>query len=318
MVKKETNSIIENINENFGQHIINNLYEQKNNIEVFSTGSLQLDNILGCNGYPVGRIIEIYGGESSGKTTLALNAVAQQQKLGKGVVYIDLEHALSKSQCLINGVNIEKLIIIHPDSCEQTFALIEALIKTGEIGLIVVDSVAALIPQAELDGDFNDQTIGLTARLMSKGMRNIQPLMDKFKTTVIFINQLREKIGVMFGNNETTTGGRALRFYASIRMELRKSELIKKSDEIIGIKTSVKIVKNKLAPPLTKTTIDIYFDRGFDHIFELIDMLLTKGIFTKKGAWIYYGEEKLGCGREATKEFLLNNVEKIKEFKDLL
>jgi recombination protein RecA len=275
---------IKQIEIQFGKGSVTTFANDNEPIEVIPSGSIQLDRALGVGGYPKGRVIEIYGNESSGKTTLALQAISQCQKLNGKCAYIDLEHALDGKYCEVNGVDLSKLLLAQPDSGEQAFALIEALIKTDMIDLIVVDSVAALVPNAELIGDFEDQTIGLVARMMSKGLRIIQGLMAKHNTTVIFINQIREKIGVMFGNPETTTGGRALKFYSTIRMELRKVELIKNGNDCIGIKTSVKIVKNKVAPPLYKAFVDIYFDKGIDHTIEIIDFALEKGVIEKRGA----------------------------------
>jgi recombination protein RecA len=275
---------IKKIETQFGKGLILNLNKKDEITEVIPTGSMLLNNILGVGGFPKGRIIEIFGNESCGKTTVALQTVAQCQNLGGKCAYIDLEHALDINYCKANGIDPEKIMIVQPENAEQTFDLIEALIKTGEIDLIVVDSVAALVPEAELTGEFSDQTIGLHARIMSKGLRIIQSLLTKDSTSVIFINQIREKVGVMYGNNETTTGGRALRFYASIRLELRKSELIKNGDEVIGIRISAKTVKNKLAPPLQKAFVDIYFDKGFDHTSEIIDFALEKGVIEKKGS----------------------------------
>jgi recombination protein RecA len=268
----------------FGKGSITTFANENNKIEVIPSGSIQLDRALGVNGYPRGKVIEIYGNESSGKTTLALQAITQCQLLNGKCAYIDLEHALDAKYCEANGVDLSKLLLAQPDSGEQAFSLIEALIKTDMIDLIVVDSVAALVPNAELIGEFEDQTIGLQARMMSKGLRIIQGLMAKHNTTVIFINQIREKIGVMFGNPETTTGGRALRFYSSIRIELRKVELIKNGNDCVGVRTSAKIVKNKVAPPLFKAFIDIYFDKGIDHTAEIIDFALEKNVIEKKGA----------------------------------
>jgi recombination protein RecA len=275
---------IKQIETQFGKGSIAQLINNGEKIDVIPTGSLQLDRALGVGGYPKGRIIEIFGNESSGKTTLALQAIAQCQKLGGRCAYIDLEHALDAKFCEINNVDLSKLLLAQPESGEQSFSLMEALIKTDMIDLIVIDSVAALVPNAELLGEFEDQTIGLHARLMSKGLRILQGLIAKHNTTVIFTNQIREKIGVMYGNPETTTGGRALKFYATIRMELRKNELIKSGNEVIGIKTCAKIVKNKVAPPLYKAFIDIYFDKGIDHTAEIIDFALEKGVIAKKGA----------------------------------
>jgi recombination protein RecA len=275
---------IKQIEKQFGKGTIMNFNDKNEKIDVIPSGSILLDNALGIGGFPKGRIIEMYGNESCGKTTIALQVVAQCQNLGGKCVYIDLEHALDSNYCTKNGVNIKELLIINPESAEQTFSIIEALIKTGSIDLIVIDSVAALVPQAELQGEFNDQTIGLQARIMSKGLRIIQSLLEKNSTCVVFINQIREKIGIIYGSNETTTGGRALRFYASIRLELRKSELIKKGEDVIGIKTSVKTVKNKLAPPMQKTFVDIYFDKGFDSTIEIIDFAIEKGVIEKNGS----------------------------------
>jgi recombination protein RecA len=273
---------IKQIENQFGKGSIAHFTKDNKPIEVIPSGSIQLNRALGVGGYPKGRIVEIYGNESSGKTTLALQAVAQCQKLNGKCAYVDLEHSLDTKFCENNQVNLSKLLLAQPDSGEQAFALIEALIKTGMIDLIIVDSVAAMVPNAELNGDIADQTVGLHARLMSKGLRIVQGLMAKYNTTIIFINQIREKIGVMFANPETTTGGRALRFYASLRIELKRSELIKNGNECIGIRTCAKIVKNKVAPPLYKAYVDIYFDKGFDHTSEIIDFALEKGVIEKR------------------------------------
>ena len=264
-----------------------------------------LQNAIG--GYPKGRIVEIYGNESCGKTTLALQAIASCQSIGGKCAYLDLEHALDAKFCIANGVDLSKLLLAQPDSGEQTFQLISALIKTGMIDLIIVDSVAAIVPESEIEGKFSDQTIGLQARIMSKGLRIIQSLLSKYNTTIIFINQIREKVGVFYGNNEITTGGRALKFYSSVRLELRRAELIKKGSECVGIKTLVKVVKNKLAPPLNKAYIDIYFDQGIDHNEEIIQYAIDYEIIQKKGSWFYFNEERLGQGKDSTIKFLLNN-----------
>lgn len=306
---------IKQIQEQFGKGSIAKLINEGNNVDVIPSGSLQLDKALGIGGYPKGRIIEIYGNESSGKSTLALQAVASCQKMNGKCAYIDVEHALDAKYCEANGIDLSKLLLAQPDSGEQAFALIEALVKTGMIDLIIVDSVAALVPQAEIDGEIQDQTIGLHARLMSKGLRIVENLLAKYNTTIIFINQIREKIGVMYGSNETTTGGRALRFYSSIRMELKRVELIKRGTECVGIKSCAKIVKNKLAAPLYKAYIDIYFNEGIDHTMEIIDFALEKGVIEKKGAWYYFQDKKIGQGKEATKQFLLNNIDLFDEIK---
>lgn len=306
---------IKQIESQFGKGSIAQLTNNGDKVDVIPTGSLQLDRALGVGGYPKGRIIEIFGNESSGKTTLSLQAIAQCQKLGGRCAYIDLEHALDAKFCEINEVDLSKLLLAQPESGEQAFSLMEALVKTDMIDLIVVDSVAALVPNAELLGEIEDQTIGLHARLMSKGLRILQGLIAKHNTTIIFTNQIREKIGVMFGNPETTTGGRALKFYATIRIELRKNELLKSGNDVVGIRTCAKIVKNKVAPPLYKAFVDIYFDKGIDHTGEIIDFALEKSVIAKKGAWYYFQDEKIGQGRDNTKEFLLKNVDLFEKIK---
>ncbi len=303
---------LKQIEKQFGNECLTDWSNTKKNngiIEIIPTGSLQLDEALQIGGYPKGRIIEIYGNESCGKTTLALQAIASCQKNKGRCAYIDLEHALDKHYCEVNGIDLSQLLLATPNSGEQTFELINALVKTGAIDLIVVDSVAALTPKAEIDGHFEDQTIDLQARIMSKGLRILQPLLSQYNTTIIFINQLREKIGVFYGNNETTTGGRALKFYASIRIDLRRSELIKEGNSCVGIRSVAKIVKNKLAAPLYKATLDIYFDQGIDHTLEIIDFALEHNIITKKGVWYYFKNERIGQGRLNVKEELLKNKE---------
>ncbi|MDR2823051.1 MAG: recombinase RecA [Mycoplasmataceae bacterium] len=306
---------IKQIEVQFGKGSISQLTNDNKPIEVIPSGSIQLDRALGVGGYPKGRVIEIFGNESSGKTTLALQAVAQCQKFGGKCAYIDLEHALDAKFSEANGIDLTKLLLAQPDSGEQTFSLIEALIKTDMIDLIVIDSVAALVPNAELTGEFENQSVGLQARMMSKGLRIIQNLLIKHQTTIIFINQIREKIGVMFGNPETTAGGRALKFYASIRIELRRSELIKSGNDCIGMRTCAKIIKNKVAPPLYKAYVDIYFDKGFDYTGEVIDFALEKGVIAKKGTWYYFDDDKIGQGKEATRNFLLKNVDLFESIK---
>ncbi|WEK83279.1 MAG: recombinase RecA [Mycoplasma sp.] len=308
---------LKQIETQFGKGYLNQFAQQEisQDTPIIPSGSLQLDKALGIGGYPKGRIIEIFGNESCGKTTLALQAVASCQKHNGRVAYIDLEHALDAKYCEANGIDLKKLLLAQPDSGEQTFALITALIKTDMIDLIVVDSVAAMVPEMELQGEFSDQTVGLQARIMSKGMRIIQPLLAKHNTTIIFINQIREKIGIMFGNNETTTGGRALKFYSSVRIELRRSELLKEGNNCVGIRSIAKIVKNKLAPPLYKTYIDFYFDQGIDHTMEIIDFALENRIIEKKGSWYYYKDEKIGQGKTQAKNFLLANEELFEKIK---
>ncbi|MDD7685668.1 MAG: recombinase RecA [Mycoplasmataceae bacterium] len=307
--QKILDQAIHEIEQRFGKGYITTLSSQNKPIEVIPSGSIQLDYALGIGGYPKGRIIEIYGNESCGKTTLALQAISSCQRIGGKCAYIDLEHSLDGNYCKANGIDLEKLLIAQPDSGEQCFSLINALVKTNMIDLIIVDSVAAIVPECEINGKFSDQTIGLQARIMSKGLRILQTLIAKYNTTIIFINQLREKVGVFYGNNETTTGGRALKFYSSIRIELKRIELLKSGTSCVGIKTCAKIVKNKLAPPLYKTNIDFYFDQGIDHTLEIIDFAIDNNIITKKGSWYFYKDQKLGQGKETAKTFLLGNAE---------
>ncbi len=296
---------IKEIETQFGKGSIINFEKSKAiDCETISSGSINLDKALGCGGYPKGRVIEIYGNESSGKTTLALQAIAQCQKKGGKCAYIDVEHALNAKYCQANGVDIKKLLLAQPESGEQSFAIIEALAKTGMIDLIVVDSVAALVPEAEINGDYDDQNIGLHARLMSKGLRLLEPVLAKYNTCVIFINQIREKVGVMFGDSKTTTGGWALKFFSSIRIELRRAELIKSGTNVIGIKTHARVIKNKMAPPLQSTFLSIYFNCGFDKQAEIIDNAIENGIIAKSGSWFYYKDHKIAQGKEGTKAFL--------------
>ena len=306
---------LKQIETQFGKGYLTN-FTSGEKIDVIPSGSIQLDEALQIKGYPRGRIVEIYGNESCGKTTLALQAVASCQRINGKCAYIDLEHALDAKYCQANGIDLSKLLLAQPDSGEQAFNLINALVKTGMIDLIVVDSVAAIVPEAEMEADFADQTIGLQARIMSKGLRILQPLLAKYNTTVIFINQLREKVGLFYGSNEITTGGRALKFYSSVRIELRRSELLKEGSNCVGIRSTAKIVKNKLAPPLFQTNIDFYFDQGIDHTVEIIDFALERNIVEKRGAWYYYQDEKIGQGRNATKEFLLNNPDLYENIKN--
>ena len=274
--------------------------------DAISSGSL-IDRALGIGGYPRGRIIEIYGPESSGKTTLALQAIAEVQKTGGRAAFIDAENAIDPTYAKNLGVQIDELILSQPDSGEQALEIAELLIKSAAIDLLVVDSVAALVPQAELDGVMSDSSMGLQARLMSKAMRKLSGVMNRSKCTVIFINQLREKIGVVYGNPETTTGGRALKFYASIRIEVRKGEAIKQGTDIIGNKVNVKVVKNKVAPPFKTATIEIRYGEGVSRIGEIIDLAVEYGIIDKSGAWFSYKDDKIGQGRENVRLFLQAN-----------
>lgn len=276
-------------------------------VDVIPSGSLTLDKALGIGGYPKGRIIEIYGPESSGKTTLTLHAIAQAQKQGGKAAFIDAEHAIDPVYAKNLGVDIDELILSQPDSGEQALEIAEMLVRSGVIDLIVIDSVAALVPQVELDGEMGDAAVGLQARLMSKALRKLSGVMNKTNCTVIFINQLREKIGVMYGNPETTTGGRALKFYSSVRVEIRRSEQIKQNGEIIGNKANIKVVKNKVAPPFKTTQVDIIYGKGISRDGEILDLAVEGDIVEKSGAWYAYNGEKIGQGRENAKNFLVEH-----------
>lgn len=276
-------------------------------VDVIPSGSLTLDKALGIGGYPKGRIIEIYGPESSGKTTLTLHAIAQAQKQGGKAAFIDAEHAIDPVYAKNLGVDIDELILSQPDSGEQALEIAEMLVRSGVIDLIVIDSVAALVPQVELDGEMGDAAVGLQARLMSKALRKLSGVMNKTNCTVIFINQLREKIGVMYGNPETTTGGRALKFYSSVRVEIRRSEQIKQNGEIVGNKANIKVVKNKVAPPFKTTQVDIIYGKGISRDGEILDLAVEGDIVEKSGAWYAYNGEKIGQGRENAKNFLLEH-----------
>ena len=276
-------------------------------VDVIPSGSLTLDKALGIGGYPKGRIIEIYGPESSGKTTLTLHAIAQAQKQGGKAAFIDAEHAIDPVYAKNLGVDIDELILSQPDSGEQALEIAEMLVRSGVIDLIVIDSVAALVPQVELDGEMGDAAVGLQARLMSKALRKLSGVMNKTNCTVIFINQLREKNGVMYGNPETTTGGRALKFYSSVRVEIRRSEQIKQNGEIIGNKANIKVVKNKVAPPFKTTQVDIIYGKGISRDGEILDLAVEGDIVEKSGAWYAYNGEKIGQGRENAKNFLIEH-----------
>ena len=273
---------------------------------------------LGIGGYPKGRIIEIYGPESSGKTTLTLHAIAEVQKQGGTAAFIDAEHAIDPVYAKNLGVNIDELILSQPDSGEQGLEIAETLVRSGAIDLVVVDSVAALVPQVELDGEMADQQMGLQARLMSKALRKLSGVMNKTDCTIIFINQLREKIGVMFGNPETTTGGRALKFYSSVRVEIRRSEVIKNGTEIVGNKVNIKVVKNKVAPPFKSTQVDIIYGKGISRDGEVLDLAVDKDIVDKSGAWYAYKGEKIGQGRENAKRYLVEHPDIMNEITEAI
>ncbi len=285
-------------------------------VEVISTGSISLDLALGIKGLPKGRIVEVYGPESSGKTTLAIHAIAESQKKGGICAIIDAEHAFDRFYAESLGVNTEDLLISQPDNGEQALEIADNLISSGAIDLLVVDSVAALTPKAEIEGDMGDSRMGLQARLMSQALRKLTATIKKSGACVIFINQLREKIGVMFGNPETTTGGNALKFYASIRIDIRRISQIKQGDEVIGNRTRVKVIKNKLAPPFKKAEFDIMFGEGFSKAGEIIDIGVDKGIINKSGSWFSYGDTKLGQGRDAVKALIKDNEELAAELEE--
>jgi len=317
--KKEQllNEALKQIEKQYGKGAIMKLGEHANvDVDAISTGSLAIDAALGVGGLPRGRIIEIYGPESSGKTTLALQTIAECQKSGGKAAFIDAEHAIDPRYAKALGVNIDELILSQPDSGEQALEITEVLIKSGAIDLIVVDSVAALVPQAELDGEMGDSNIGLHARLMSKAMRKLAGAMNANNCTTIFINQLREKVGVMFGNPETTTGGRALKFYASIRIEVRKSEAIKDGQEVIGNKVNVKVAKHKVAPPFKGCQVEIYYGEGISHLSEIVSLGVEQGIIEKSGSWFSYNGEKIGQGAESVRSFLQANPQLDKEITD--
>lgn len=285
-------------------------------IGVIPSGSIGLDLALGVGGYPRGRIIEIYGPESSGKTTLAIHAIAEAQKAGGIAAIIDAEHAFDRFYAEKLGVDIDNLLISQPDSGEQALEVADQLIRSSAIDIIVIDSVAALTPKAELEGDMGDNKVGLQARLMSQALRKLTASINKTNTTCIFINQLREKIGVMFGSPETTTGGNALKFYASVRIDIRKSSAIKEGDNVLGNQTKVKVVKNKVAPPFRKAEFDIMFGEGISLAGEIIDLGVEAGIIKKAGAWFSYNDTKLGQGRDAAKKLVQDNPELLEELQD--
>ena len=307
---KTLDEVLADIEKQFGKGSIMKLGDESHlEIDTISSGSLALDIALGVGGYPKGRIIEIYGPESSGKTTFALHAIAEAQKAGGRAAFIDAEHALDPVYAKNLGVNINELLLAQPDTGEQALEICDALVKSQAVAIVVIDSVAALVPQAEIDGEMGDSHVGLQARLMSQALRKLAGTISKTNTIAIFINQLREKVGVMYGNPETTPGGRALKYYATIRLDVRRNEQLKMGDGIVGNKTTVKIVKNKVAPPFKTAVVDIMYGEGVSHEGELIDLASDAGIIEKTGAWFSYKGEKLGQGRENVKLLLKDNKE---------
>ncbi len=307
---KTLDQVLADIEKQFGKGSVMKLGEHPHQkIDVISTGSLSLDINLGIGGYPKGRIIEIYGPESSGKTTFALHAIAEAQKKGGRAAFIDAEHALDPVYAAKLGVNIDELLLSQPDNGEQALEICEALVRSGAISIIVIDSVAALVPQAEIEGEMGDSHVGLQARLMSQALRKLSGVISKTNTVAIFINQLREKVGIMFGNPETTPGGRALKFYSSVRLEIRRSEQIKDGTNVIGNKTNVKVVKNKMAPPFKTCVVDIMYGEGVSHEGEIVDLATECNVIEKSGAWYSYQGEKLGQGKENVKELFKKNKE---------
>ena len=313
--KKALDAALSQIEKQFGKGSVMKLGDSGNNmnVETIPTGSLSLDIALGLGGIPKGRIVEIYGPESSGKTTVALHMVAEVQKRGGVAGFIDAEHALDPVYASKIGVDIDNLYISQPDNGEQALEITETLVRSGAVDIIIVDSVAALVPKAEIDGDMGDSHVGLQARLMSQALRKLTAVISKSNCVVIFINQLREKVGVMFGNPETTTGGRALKFYASIRMDVRRIETLKQAGEMIGNRTRIKVVKNKIAPPFKEAEFDIMFGQGISREGDVLDLAANLGIINKSGAWYAYNDEKIGQGRENAKNYLKENPDVMNE-----
>ena len=313
--RKALDAAIAQIEKQYGKGSVMKLGDQSANmgIDVVPTGSLSLDLALGLGGMPRGRIIEIYGPESSGKTTVALHVVAEVQKMGGIAGFIDAEHALDPTYAAHIGVDIDNLYISQPDNGEQALEITETMVRSGAVDVIIVDSVAALVPKAEIDGEMGDSHVGLHARLMSQALRKLTGIISKSNCVVIFINQLREKVGVMFGNPETTTGGRALKFYASVRLDVRRIETLKVGGEVVGNRTRVKVVKNKVAPPFKEAEFDIMFGKGISKEGDILDLAVLHDIINKAGAWYSYNGEKIGQGRENTKLYLANNPEVMEE-----
>lgn len=314
---KTLDQVLADIEKQFGKGAIMKLGERGvKNIDVVSSGSLLLDQALGVGGFPKGRIIEIFGPESSGKTTIALHAIAEVQKTGGRAAFIDAEHALDPVYARKLGVDIDELLLSQPDTGEQALEIVEALVRSEAMSIIVIDSVAALVPQAEIEGEMGDSHVGLQARLMSQALRKLSGIINKTNTICIFINQLREKVGVMFGNPETTPGGRALKFYSTVRLDVRRGEQIKVGGDVLGNKTNIKVVKNKVAPPFKTAEVEIMYGEGISKIGEIIDLASNLGIIDKSGAWFSYKGEKIGQGKENVKLVLKNNPSMYKEIED--
>ncbi|TCT26697.1 RecA protein [Melghiribacillus thermohalophilus] len=308
--KQALDMALRQIEKQFGKGSVMKLGEKTDQqVSTVSSGSIALDVALGVGGYPRGRIVEIYGPESSGKTTVALHAIAEAQRAGGQAAFIDAEHALDPVYARNLGVNIEELLLSQPDTGEQALEIAEALVRSGAIDIIVIDSVAALVPKAEIEGEMGDSHVGLQARLMSQALRKLSGAINKSKTIAIFINQIREKVGVMFGNPETTPGGRALKFYSSVRLEVRRAETLKQGNEMVGNRTKIKVVKNKVAPPFKNAEVDIMYGEGISREGEILDMGSALDIVQKSGSWYSYNGEKLGQGRENAKQFLQENEE---------
>lgn len=314
---KTLDQVLLDIEKQFGKGAIMKLGEKGiKNIDVVSSGSITLDVALGVGGFPKGRIVEVFGPESSGKTTIALHAIAEVQKVGGKAAFIDAEHALDPVYAKNLGVNTDELLLSQPDTGEQALEIVEALVRSEAMSIIVIDSVAALVPQAEIEGEMGDSHVGLQARLMSQALRKLSGVINKTNTICIFINQLREKVGIMFGNPETTPGGRALKFYSSVRLDVRRSEQIKLGTEIIGNKVNIKVVKNKVAPPFKTAEVEIMYGEGISREGELVDLASNVDIIEKSGAWFNYKGEKLGQGKENVKLVLKNSPELLKEISD--
>ncbi|PGP12849.1 recombinase RecA [Bacillus cereus] len=308
--KKALAAALGQIEKQFGKGSVMKLGEATDNkVSVVSSGSIQVDGALGVGGYPRGRVIEIYGPESSGKTTLTLHAIAEVQKQGGTAAFIDAEHALDPVYAKNLGVNLDELLVSQPDTGEQALEIAEQLVRSGAVDMVVVDSVAALVPKAEIEGDMGDSHVGLQARLMSQAMRKLSGAINKSKTIAIFINQIREKVGIMFGNPETTPGGRALKFYSTVRIEVRRAEQLKQGNDIVGNKTKIKVVKNKVAPPFRTVEVDIMYGEGISRQGSILDLGSELDVVKKSGAWYAYNEERLGQGRENAKQFLKENPE---------